>query len=62
MKIDNAIALVTGANCSIGVAFTRELLARGAPKVHAGARDPSTVTQPLGENQQYSSRPFRCSI
>src|ERR1700730_13898075 len=46
MNINNAIALVTGANRSIGVAFTRELLARGARKVYAGARDPSTVTQP----------------
>src|SRR5215470_2173068 len=44
MKIDNAIALVTGANRGIGLAFTRELLARGARKVYAGARDPSTVT------------------
>ena len=42
MNIDNAIALVTGANRSIGVASTRELLARGARKVYAGARDPST--------------------
>ncbi|WP_372525670.1 SDR family oxidoreductase [Piscinibacter sp.] len=46
MKIDNAIALVTGANRGIGLAFTRELLARGARKVYAGARDPSSVTQP----------------
>ena len=46
MKIDNAIALVTGANRGIGLAFTRELLARGARKVYAGARDPSTITQP----------------
>jgi NAD(P)-dependent dehydrogenase (short-subunit alcohol dehydrogenase family) len=45
MKIDNAIALVTGANRGIGLAFTRELLARGARKVYAGARDPSSVTQ-----------------
>ena len=62
MNINNAIALVTGANRSIGVAFTRELLARGAPKLYAGARDPSTVTQPLGENQQHSSCVFRCCI
>ena len=46
MKIDNAIALVTGANRGIGLAFTRELLARGARKVYAGARDPSSITQP----------------
>ena len=46
MKIDNAVALVTGANRGIGLAFTRELLARGARKVYAGARDPSTITQP----------------
>jgi len=45
MKIDNAIALVTGANRGIGLAFTRELLSRGARKVYAGARDPSTVPQ-----------------
>ena len=47
MKIENAVALVTGANRGIGLAFTRELLARGARKVYAGARDPATViTQP----------------
>jgi NAD(P)-dependent dehydrogenase (short-subunit alcohol dehydrogenase family) len=46
MKIDNAIALVTGANRGIGLAFTQELLARGARKVYAGARDPATVVQP----------------
>jgi len=46
MKIADCVALVTGANRGIGLAFTRELLARGARKVYAGARDPSTVTQP----------------
>jgi NAD(P)-dependent dehydrogenase (short-subunit alcohol dehydrogenase family) len=46
MKIKNAVALVTGANRGIGLAFTRELLARGARKVYAGARDPSTITLP----------------
>jgi NAD(P)-dependent dehydrogenase (short-subunit alcohol dehydrogenase family) len=45
MNIDNAVALVTGANRGIGLAFTRELLARGARKVYAGARDPSTINQ-----------------
>ena len=46
MKINNAVALVTGANRGIGLAFTRELLARGARKVYGGARDPSTIKQP----------------
>ena len=44
MKIHDAVALVTGANRGIGLAFTRELLARGARKVYAGARDPASVT------------------
>jgi NAD(P)-dependent dehydrogenase (short-subunit alcohol dehydrogenase family) len=46
MKIANSTVLVTGANRGIGLAFTRELLARGARKVYAGARDPSTIKQP----------------
>ena len=46
MRIKDTVALVTGANRGIGLAFTRELLARGARKVYAGARDPSTVKQP----------------
>jgi NAD(P)-dependent dehydrogenase (short-subunit alcohol dehydrogenase family) len=44
MKIDNAVALVTGANRGIGLAFAQALLARGARRVYAGARNPSTVT------------------
>ena len=45
MKIENAVVLVTGANRGIGLSFTRELLARGARKVYAAARDPATITQ-----------------
>jgi NAD(P)-dependent dehydrogenase (short-subunit alcohol dehydrogenase family) len=45
MKIENAVALVTGGNRGIGLAFTRELLARGARKVYAGARNPAAVMQ-----------------
>ncbi len=44
MKIENAVVLVTGANRGIGLAFARQLLARGARKVYAATRDPSTVT------------------
>ena len=46
MKIQNAVALVTGANRGIGLAFARELLARGARQVYAAARDPATVSEP----------------
>ena len=44
MKIENSVALVTGANRGIGLAFARELLARGARKVYAGVRDPVSAT------------------
>ncbi|HEY5263450.1 MAG TPA: SDR family oxidoreductase [Steroidobacteraceae bacterium] len=43
MKIQNSTAFVTGANRGLGLAYARALLAAGARKVYAGARDPSTV-------------------
>lgn len=45
MKIQDSIALVTGANRGLGLAFTRALLAGGARKVYAAARDPASVKQ-----------------
>lgn len=45
MKIKDSVALVTGANRGLGAAFARALLAAGAAKVYAAARDPSTVTE-----------------
>jgi NAD(P)-dependent dehydrogenase (short-subunit alcohol dehydrogenase family) len=45
MKIENAVVLVTGANRGIGLAFARELLARGARKAYAGAREPAAVSE-----------------
>jgi NAD(P)-dependent dehydrogenase (short-subunit alcohol dehydrogenase family) len=46
MKIEGAVALVTGANRGLGASFAQALLEAGAAKVYAGARDPKTVTDP----------------
>ena len=46
MKIDESVALVTGANRGLGRAFARELVARGATKVYGAARNPAAVTEP----------------
>lgn len=46
MKIENSVVLVTGANRGIGLAFAQALLARGARKVYAAARNPATMTLP----------------
>lgn len=46
MKIQGSVALVTGANRGLGAAFARALLAAGAAKVYAAARDPSSVSVP----------------
>jgi NAD(P)-dependent dehydrogenase (short-subunit alcohol dehydrogenase family) len=43
MNIKNSIALVTGANRGLGKAYTDTLLAAGAARVYAGARDPASV-------------------
>jgi len=46
MKLQDAIVLITGANRGIGLAFAEAALARGARKVYAGARSPSSITTP----------------
>jgi len=43
MQIKNSTALVTGANRGIGKSVVSELIKRGAKKIYAAARDPSTV-------------------
>ena len=46
VDITGKTALVTGANRGLGRAFADALLEAGASKVYAGARDPSTVSEP----------------
>ena len=46
MDIAGSVALVTGANRGLGARFATELLARGASRVYATARNPASVTVP----------------
>ena len=46
MKIQGSTVFITGANRGLGLAFAKAVLAAGARKVYAAARDPSTVTLP----------------
>ncbi len=45
-EIDGSVALVTGANRGLGLAFARELVSRGAQRVYGAARDPAAVNEP----------------
>ena len=44
MKIKGSIALVTGANRGLGLAFAKALVEVGAAKVYDAARNPEAVT------------------
>jgi NAD(P)-dependent dehydrogenase (short-subunit alcohol dehydrogenase family) len=46
MELANSTALVTGANRGLGRHFAQQLLARGAAKVYATARDPQAIDLP----------------
>jgi NAD(P)-dependent dehydrogenase (short-subunit alcohol dehydrogenase family) len=43
VKIRDSVAFVTGANRGIGLEFARALIAAGARKVYAAARDPKSI-------------------
>src|SRR3954449_13619164 len=49
MEISGSTALVTGANRGIGRALVEELLAAGAAKVYAAARNPDSVKDLAGQ-------------
>jgi NAD(P)-dependent dehydrogenase (short-subunit alcohol dehydrogenase family) len=44
MRIRDAVAFVTGANRGLGLVLAQELLAAGARKVYAAARQPERIT------------------
>ena len=44
MKVAGSVALVTGANRGLGLAFAKVLVEMGAAKVYAAARNPEAVT------------------
>jgi NAD(P)-dependent dehydrogenase (short-subunit alcohol dehydrogenase family) len=44
MQIRDAVVFVTGSNRGIGLAFVQQLLAAGARKVYAAARNPESIT------------------
>jgi NAD(P)-dependent dehydrogenase (short-subunit alcohol dehydrogenase family) len=46
MRIEGAVALVTGAGRGLGRELARELMKRGARTVYGAARDPASVTDP----------------
>lgn len=50
MEIANTTALVTGANRGIGRAIVAALLAAGAARVHAAARDPASLAATVALN------------
>ncbi len=49
MRIDGSIALVTGANRGLGRHFVGKLIASGAQRVYACARDPETLAPQVEE-------------
>ena len=61
MKIENTVALVTGANRGIGAALVQALLERGASKVYAAARQEADI-QALGARHDRRIIPIHLDV
>lgn len=61
MQIAGSTVLVTGANRGLGLALVDGLVARGAAKVYAGARDPATL-RPAQERHGERLVPVRLDV
>ncbi len=46
MELKQAVALVTGANRGVGLAYVKRLQAAGVKKIYAAARDPARIAVP----------------
>ncbi len=62
MRIQNAVALVTGANRGLGLEFTRQLLDRGAGRVYATARSEEGVDAIARHWPTDAVRPLRVDV
>lgn len=61
MKMDDTVALVTGANRGLGLAFVEQLLARGAKRIYVASRDLAKAEQ-LAAREPRRLVPLRLDI
>ena len=61
MKVEKAVALVTGANRGIGRALVEELLERGAARVYATARNAADL-EPVAASDRKRVSPLPLDV
>lgn len=53
MRLENAVALVTGANGGIGQYYIEALRTAGVARIYAGARNPNSLTEMVRAEPQH---------